>query len=108
MVKRFEIYFIDLNPTIGSEISKIRPCVIVSPNEMNNALNTVIIAPAYFYDKGIPMRINCKVDGKKGQIVLDYLRSIDKRRLKVKLTNLDKYTQYEIIEKLLNMFGSVQ
>ena len=105
MVKRFEVYFIDLNPTIGSEINKIRPCVIISPNEMNNALNTVIIAPLTSTIKAYPMRVNCKVDGKKGQIALDHLRSIDTRRLKAKLTNLDKHTQDEIIEKLLDMFS---
>lgn len=105
MVKRFEIYFIDLNPTIGSEISKIRPCVIISPNEMNNALNTVIIAPLTSTIKKYPMRVNCKVDGKNGQVALDHLRSIDKRRLKAKLTTLDKPTQEEIIETLLNMFS---
>lgn len=105
MVKRFEVYFIDLNPTIGSEINKIRPCVIISPNEMNNTLNTIIIAPLTSSIKVYPMRVNCKVDGKKGQIALDHLRSIDKRRLKAKLTNLDKHTQDEIIEKLLDMFS---
>lgn len=105
MVKRFEVYFIDLNPTIGSEINKIRPCVIISPNEMNNALNTVIIAPLTSTIKAYPMRVNCKVDGKKGQVALDHLRSIDKRRLKAKLASVDKHTQEEIIETLLKMFS---
>lgn len=105
MVKRFEVYFIDLNPTVGSEINKIRPCVIISPNEMNNALNTVIIAPLTSTIKAYPMRVNCKVDGKKGQVALDHLRSIDKRRLKAKLTTLDKQTQEEILETLLKMFS---
>lgn len=105
MVKRFEVYFIDLNPTVGSEINKIRPCVIISPNEMNNALNTVIIAPLTSTIKAYPMRVNCKVDGKKGQVALDHLRSIDKRRLKAKLTTLDKQTQEKILETLLKMFS---
>lgn len=105
MVKRFEVYFIDLNPTIGSEINKIRPCVIVSPNEMNNALNTLIVAPLTSTIKAYPMRVNCKVDGKKGQIALDHLRSIDKRRLKAKLASLDIQTQDEIVETLINMFS---
>ena len=105
MVKRFEIYFIDLNPTVGSEINKIRPCVIISPNEMNNALNTVIIAPLTSTLKAYPMRVNCKVDGKNGQIALDHLRSVDKRRLKTKLEDLDIDTKDEIVETLLNMFS---
>jgi len=105
MVKRFEIYFIDLNPIVGSEINKIRPCVIISPNEMNNALNTVIIAPLTSTLKVYPMRVNCKVDGKNGQIALDHLRSVDKRRLKTKLEDLDIDTKDEIVETLLNMFS---
>ncbi|WP_294205301.1 type II toxin-antitoxin system PemK/MazF family toxin [uncultured Chryseobacterium sp.] len=105
MVKRFEIYFIDLNPTIGSEINKVRPCVIISPNEMNNALNTVIIAPLTSTIKEYPMRVNCHVDSKKGQIALDHLRSIDKKRLKKKIADLDEFASDEIIETLKKMFS---
>lgn len=105
VVKRFEIYFIDLNPTIGSEINKIRPCVIISPNEMNNALNTVIIAPLTSTIKPYPMRVNCKVDGKQGQIALDHLRSVDKRRLKSKFGELQNTTKNEVTNTLLEMFS---
>ena len=105
MVERFEVYFIDLNPTIGSEINKIRPCVIISPNEMNNALNTVIIAPLTSTIKKYPMRVNCSVDGKNGQVKLDHLRSIDKKRLKKKIEILDDVTSEEIIETLKKMFS---
>jgi mRNA interferase MazF len=105
MVERFEVYFIDLNPTIGSEINKIRPCVIISPNEMNNALNTVIIAPLTSTIKKYPMRVNCSVDGKNGQVALDHLRSIDKKRLKNKIAILDDVISEEIIETLKKMFS---
>lgn len=105
MVKRFEVYFIDLNPTIGSEINKIRPAVIVSPNEMNNALNTVIIAPLTSTLKPYPMRVNCKVDGKQGQIALDHIRSVDKKRLKGKLGEIENATQKEVVNTLLEMFS---
>lgn len=105
MVERFEVYFIDLNPTIGSEINKIRPCVIISPNEMNNALNTVIIAPLTSTIKAYPMRVKCIVDGKNGQVALDHLRSIDKKRLKRKIAILDDITADEIIETLKKMFS---
>lgn len=105
MVERFEVYFIDLNPTIGSEINKIRPCVIISPNEMNNALNTVIIAPLTSTIKKYPMRVNCSVDGKNGQVTLDHLRSIDKKRLKKKIEILDDVTSEEIKETLKKMFS---
>lgn len=105
MVKRFEVYFIDLNPTIGSEINKVRPCVVISPNEMNNALNTVIIAPLTSTLRKYPMRVNCIVDGKKGQIELDHLRSVDKKRLKSKIEDLENKTKEEIIQTLINMFS---
>jgi len=105
MVKRFEVYFIDLNPTIGSEINKIRPAVIVSPNEMNNGLNTVIIAPLTSTLKPYPMRVNCMVDGKQGQITLDHIRSVDKKRLKGKLGEIENVTQKEVVNTLLEMFS---
>lgn len=105
MVKRFEVYFIDLNPTIGSEINKIRPAVIVSPNEMNNALNRVIIAPLTSTLKPYPMRVNCKVDGKQGQIALDHIKSVDKKRLKGKLGEIENSTQKEVVNTLLEMFS---
>lgn len=105
MVKRFEVYFIDLNPTIGSEINKIRPAVIVSPNQMNNALNTVIIAPLTSTLKAYPMRVNCSIDGKQGQIALDHIRSVDKRRLKAKLGEIENATEKEVINTLIEMFS---
>ena len=100
MVKKFEVYFIDLNPAIGS-----KPAVIVSPNEMNNALNTVIIAPLRSTLKPYPMRVNCMVDGKQGQIALDHIRSVDKKRLKGKLGEIENVTQKEVVNTLLEMFS---
>ncbi|MCP1251445.1 type II toxin-antitoxin system PemK/MazF family toxin [Elizabethkingia sp. S0634] len=105
VIKRFDVFFIDLNPTVGSEINKIRPCVVVSPDEMNNALNTVIIAPLTSTIKQYPMRVNCKVEGKRGQVALDHLRSVDKRRLKAKMASLDKHTQEEIKNTLIDMLS---
>ena len=105
MVKRFEVYFVDLNPTIGSEINKIRPAVVISPNEMNAALNTTIIAPLTSTLKAYPMRVNCTVDGKQGQVALDQLRSVDKRRLKTKLGKIEDATQKDIINTLIEMFS---
>jgi mRNA interferase MazF len=106
VIKRFDVFFIDLNPTVGSEIIKIRPCVIISPDEMNiNALNTVIIAPLTSTIKPYPMRVNCRVEGKRGRLLFDHLRSVDKRRLKAKMASLDKHTQEEIIDTLMKMFS---
>ena len=100
MVKRFEVYFIDLNPAIGS-----KPAVIVSPNEMNNGLNTVIIAPLRSTLKPYPMRVNCMVEGKQSQITLDHIRYVDKKRLKGKLGEIENVTQKEVVNTLLEMFS---
>ena len=105
LVRRFDIFFIELDPTIGSEINKTRPCVIISPDEMNNALNTVIVAPLTSTIRNYPMRINCIVQGKQGQIALDQLRTIDKYRLKNHIENLNQETQNKLINIIIAMFS---
>lgn len=92
MVKRFEIWNIGLNPTVGHEINKIRPCVIVSPDEANKFLKTVTIVPLTSTIKNYPTRIHCKFNSKKGQLAIDQIRSVDKERLKNKLGVLDHET----------------
>lgn len=104
MVKRFDVYFIDLNPTIGSEINKIRPGVVVSPNQMNNGLNTVIIAPLTSTVRPYPFRVDCVVANKHGQVALDQMRAVDKVRLIKKLDVLNQHTQDAVIGTLLEMF----
>ena len=105
VVKRFEIYFVEFDPTKGSEINKTRPGVILSPNEMNDALNTVIIAPLTSTLKNYPSRVNCKVKGKEGQVALDQIRCVDKSRLKNKLSKLSENEQSEVLEILKKMFS---
>ena len=105
LVRRFDIFFIELDPTIGSKINKTRPCVIISPDEMNNTLNTVIIAPLTSTIRNYPMRINCIVQGKQGQIALDQLRTIDKSRLKNRIENLNQETQNKLINTIIAMFS---
>lgn len=105
MVKRFEIYFVEFDPTKGSEISKTRPGVILSPDEMNEALNTVIIAPLTSTLKNYPSRVNCLVKNKKGQIALDQIRCVDKSRLKNKLAKLSENEQTEVLEILQEIFS---
>lgn len=105
LVRRFDIFFIELDPTIGSEINKTRPCIIISPDEMNNALNTVIVAPLTSTIRNYPMRINCIVQGKQGQIALDQLRTIDKSRLKNRIENLNQETQNKLINTIIAMFS---
>jgi len=103
---RFEIYYINLNPTQGSKINKTRPCVVISPDEMNRNLNTVIVAPLTSTLKSYPVRINCRVAGKEGQVALDHIRSVDKTRLGKKIASLDAATQKKVIRVLSEMFAS--
>ena len=81
VVERFDVYLINLDPTVGSEIKKTRPCLVVSPDEMNRHIATVIVAPLTTKGKGYPTRVPCRFLGKKGLIVLDQLRTVDKTRL---------------------------
>jgi len=90
---QYSIVLVNLDPTIGSEIKKIRPCVIISPNEMNKYLQTLIIAPMTSQSKNYPTRIEVKHNQKNGWIVLDQIRTIDKQRV---LKSLDKLTEGEI------------
>ena len=80
-MKQYDVYWVDLNPTSGSEVNKTRPCVIISPDEMNLHLNTVIIAPLTTTIKSYPFRINCMFVKKKASIALDQIRTIDKVRI---------------------------
>jgi mRNA interferase MazF len=102
---RFEVYFINLDPTIGSEIKKTRPCVIISPNEMNHNISTLIIAPITSKLKNYPTRISCKIEGKQGQIVLDQIRTVDKSRIVKKINTLNKTTQIKVLNILKEMFS---
>lgn len=81
VVNQYQIVLVNLNPTIGSEIKKTRPCVVISPNEMNKYLKTVVIAPMTSSVKNYPTRVSVKHGGKKGSIVLDQIRTIDKQRI---------------------------
>ena len=105
VVKRFEVYLINLDPTIGSEIKKTRPCVVVSPDEMNLYIKTVIIAPMTTKEKPYPTRIGCQLHGKEGQIVLDQIRTVDKLRLVKKIGQIDRKTETEVLAKLQEMFS---
>jgi len=105
VVHRFDVYLIDLDPTRGSEIKKTRPCLIVSPDEMNRHIRTVIVAPMTTAGKPYPTRVPCKFKNKEGQIVLDQIRTIDKTRLVKKLGTIDSKTQSEVISILQRMFA---
>lgn len=87
-LKQYEIVLVNLDPTVGSEMKKTRPCVIISPNELNKYLQTIAIAPMTSSSKSYPTRIKINLDNKKGWIVLDQIRAIDKKRVIKSLGNL--------------------
>lgn len=80
-VKQYEVYWISLDPTQGSEIAKTRPCVVVSPDDLNRALRTVIIIPITSTVKKYPWRVDCLIQNKSGSIATDQIRVVDKTRL---------------------------
>jgi mRNA interferase MazF len=104
VVKRFDVFLVNLDPTIGREIQKSRPCLIISPDEMNRFISTVIIAPMTTRGREYPTRIPCTFQGKQGQIVLDQVRTVDKIRLSQKLGRIDKLTQGKVLSLLQEMF----
>ena len=105
VINRFDVYLINLDPTIGSEIQKTRPCLIISPDEMNRNIRTIIVAPMTTAGKDYPTRVTCKFKRKKGQIVLDQIRTIDKKRLIRKLGTIDPEIQLEVISVLQRLFA---
>ncbi len=106
VVKRFDIYLINLDPTIGSEIRRTRPCLVISPDEMNRFIRTVIVAPMTTRSTAYPTRVACKFRGRHGQLVLDQIRTVDKSRLVTKLGRLDSQTQDQVLSILGEMFAS--
>lgn len=105
VANRFDVYLTNLDPTVGSEIQKTRPCLIISPDEMNRHIRTVIAAPMTSATKDYPTRVNCVFKKKEGQIVLDQIRTIDKTRLVKKIGSIDSKTQMEVISVLQRMFS---
>lgn len=106
-ISRFDICLINLDPTLGSEIRKTRPCVIVSPDSMNHSrLNTIIIAPMTSVIRDhFPTRVDVEFNNKKGHIALDQIRAIDRQRI-VKISgNLNKTTEKKVLHILQTMFN---
>jgi mRNA interferase MazF len=104
-IKRFDVHLVALDPTLGSEIKKTRPCLIVSPDEMNRHIATVIVAPMTTRGRDYPTRVACRFQGKQGQIVLDQLRTVDKARLVKRLGRISPAVQREVLATLAEMFG---
>ena len=104
-VNRFDVYLINLDPTVGHEIKKTRPCLIISPDEMNHHISTVIVAPMTTKGRKYPTRITCSFQGKKGQIILDQIRTVDKARLVKQLGAISKNAQEKTLQTLQEMFA---
>jgi mRNA interferase MazF len=104
-VSRFDVYLVNLDPTIGREIKKTRPCLIISPDEMNLHIRTVIIAPMTTKGRPYPTRVACRFKGKSGQVVLDQVRTIDKERLAKRLGRIDRRAAEAVLQVLAETFA---
>jgi len=104
-VSRFDVYLVALDPTIGSEIQKTRPCLVVSPDEMNRHIATVIVAPMTTQGRPYPSRVRCRFQGTDGWVVLDQLRTVDKVRLVRRLGRLGAPARRAVLAVLAEMFA---
>ncbi len=104
VISRFEVYLITLDPTRGREMKKTRPCLVISPDEMNAHIDTVIVAPMTTKGRPYPTRVPLTFKGKRGRIVLDQLRTVDKSRLVKKLGKVSANVATEVSAKLQEMF----
>jgi mRNA interferase MazF len=104
-VKRFEVYLVNLGHTSGSEIKKSRPCLVISPDELNHFIATVIVAPMTSKGRDYPSRVSCVFQGKQVQIVLDQIRTVDKARLVKRLGKIGPQSQTEILSVLAELFS---
>ncbi len=105
VARRFEVYLVNLDPTIGREIKKTRPCLVISPDEMNRHIGTVIVAPMTTKGRDYPTRVKCRFQGKDGQIVFDQIRTVDKARLVKRLGTISAQTQKQTLSILAEMFA---
>jgi mRNA interferase MazF len=104
-VKRFDVFLVNLDPTVGHEIRKSRPCLVISPDEMNQHISTVIVAPMTTKGRNYPTRVPCTFQGKEGQVVVDQMRTVDKIRLVKRLGKVDSKTQSDVFSVLSELFS---
>ncbi|MEI6181270.1 MAG: type II toxin-antitoxin system PemK/MazF family toxin [Chloroflexales bacterium] len=104
-MNRFDVYLVPLDPTVGVEIQKTRPCLIISPDEMNDYIQTVIIAPMTTKARAYPSRVATRFEGKEAHIVLDQIRTVDKRRLVQHLGRISAATQAHVLTVLAELFA---
>jgi mRNA interferase MazF len=102
---RFQVFLVELDLTVGSEIQKTRPCVIISPDEMNRHLRTVLIAPLTSAQRPYPSRVATVFQGREGQIALDQIRAVDRQRLVKSMGSVDEATAERLASTLVRMFA---
>jgi mRNA interferase MazF len=105
VVRRFDVFLVSLDPTVGREIQKTRPATVISPDEMNEHMSTFIIAPMTSKGTPYPTRVPCRFQQKQGQVVLDQLRTVDHARLVKKLGRIAPSTQRQVLAVLQEMFA---
>ena len=96
VINQYDVFLINLDPTLGHEIKKTRPCLVISPNEMNHTIRTVIIAPMTTKSRAYPTRVPVQFEGKTGWIVLDQIRTVDSLRLIKKLGSINKKEIFQV------------
>ena len=106
VIERFDVYLVTLDPALGSEIQKTQPCVVISPDEMNRTIATVILAPMTAHGRRYPSRVSCDFQGKAGQIILDQIRVVDKQRLLKRLGRIASITQQAVLQTLVAVFAT--
>nr|VFJ75455.1 MAG: mRNA interferase MazF [Candidatus Kentron sp. FW] len=105
VANRFDVFLVSLDPVRGSEIKKTRPCLVISPDEMNQYIRTVIVAPMTTKGRPYPSRVPCTFQGQQGQIVLDQIRTVDKTRLTRRLGAISAGIRTRILDVLQEMFA---
>lgn len=104
-VARFDVFLVNLDPTVGSEIRKSRPCVVVSPDEMNGHVRTVVVAPLTTAGRSYPSRVAVRFDDRDGQVVIDQLRTVDQLRLAKRLGRLSDAEAASVLDVLREFFA---
>ena len=104
-INRFDVVLVSLDPTVGREIKKTRPCLVISPDEMNHHVSTVIVAPMTSKGRDYPTRVSCVFKGTKGRIVLDQIRTVDRKRIIKNLGVISQKSQRNVMDVLGDMFS---
>jgi mRNA interferase MazF len=104
-IEPYSVYLVHLEPTVGVEMNKARPCVVISPEVMHRVVRTVVIAPLTTHKREYPTRVSCRFAGRTGEVALDQLRSVDRSRLLKRLGSFDDASEARVREALVRMFG---